>query len=55
MRIVRAVASQPGRRLAALPAGELAVEKVADEHLELAGKTRELSLFALTGMYISGE
>ena len=52
MRIVRAVASQPGRHLAALPAGGLAVEKMADEHLELAGKTRELSLYALTGMNI---
>ena len=52
MRIVLAVALQPGQRLAALPAGELAVEKVADERLELAGKTRELSLYVVTGMYI---
>jgi imidazolonepropionase-like amidohydrolase len=52
MQIVRAVASQPGRRLAALPGGELAVEKLVDEHLEHEGKTRDLSLYALTGMEI---
>jgi imidazolonepropionase-like amidohydrolase len=52
MRIVKAVASQPARQLAALPAGALAVEKVVDENLELAGKTRELSLYVLTGMSI---
>ena len=51
-RIIRAVASQPGRHLAALPAGELKVEKLADEHLELAGKTRDASLYALTGLTI---
>ena len=50
MRIVKAVASQPARQLAALPAGALAVEKVLDEHLELAGKTRDLSLYVVTGM-----
>ena len=52
MKIVRAVASQPGRRLAALPGGELAVEKIVDQHLELEGKTRDLSLYAVTGMEI---
>jgi hypothetical protein len=50
MRIIRAVALRAGRRLAALPGGQLAVEKVADEHLEAAGKIREVSLYALTGM-----
>jgi hypothetical protein len=53
MRIIRAVAQQAGRRLAALPAGQLAVEKVADEHIEADGKTRDVSLYALTGMDIS--
>ncbi|MGO9466604.1 MAG: amidohydrolase family protein [Isosphaeraceae bacterium] len=52
MRIVRAVALRPGRHLAALPGGELAVEKIADEHLEREGQTRELALYALTGMEI---
>ncbi len=52
MKIVRAVALQPGRHLAALPAGELAVEKLLDQHLELEGKTRDLSLYALTGLEI---
>jgi hypothetical protein len=49
-RIIRAVASRSERRLAALPAGELAVEKVADLPLELAGKARDVSLYALTGI-----
>jgi hypothetical protein len=52
MRIVRAVSLTPGRRLAALPAGELAVEKLAEDHLELEGKTRDVSLYALTGLDI---
>jgi Amidohydrolase family len=52
MKIVRAVALQPGRRLAALPSGELAVEKLRDEHIELAGKTRDVALYTLTGMEI---
>ena len=55
MRIIRAVASQPGQRLAALPAGELKVEKLADERVEASGKSRELSLYALTGMNIEPE
>jgi hypothetical protein len=52
MKIVRAVALQPGRRLAALPSGELAVLKLRDEHIELAGKTRDVALYTLTGMEI---
>jgi cytosine/adenosine deaminase-related metal-dependent hydrolase len=52
MRIVKAVASRPTRQLAALPAGALAVEKVVDEHLEFAGKTRELSIYVVTGISI---
>jgi hypothetical protein len=52
MRIVRAVALREGRHLAALPGGELAVEIIADEHLEIEGKTRDLSLYALTGKEI---
>ncbi len=52
MRIVRAAALQPGRHLAALPAGELTVEKIADVPLEHNGKTREVSLYALTGLEI---
>ena len=52
MRIIRAIASRPERRMAALPAGDLAVEKMADLHLELAGKTRDLSLYALTGISV---
>jgi hypothetical protein len=48
-RIVRAVALQPQRRLAALPGGELAVEKLTDEHLEMEGKVRDVSLYALKG------
>jgi Amidohydrolase family len=53
MRIVRAAAARPGGHIAALPAGELTVEKLADEHLELDGKTRDVSLYALTGMSIA--
>jgi cytosine/adenosine deaminase-related metal-dependent hydrolase len=53
MRIVRAAALRPGGRLALLPAGELTVQKVADEHLELAGKTRDVSLYVITGLSIA--
>jgi hypothetical protein len=51
-RIIRAVALQPKRHLAALPGGQLTVEKIADEHLEREGKNRDVSLYALTGMEI---
>jgi hypothetical protein len=50
-RIIRAVASQPAGRLAALPAGELAVEKVAGTDA-VAGFTlhRELELYVQAGI-----
>lgn len=50
-RIVRAVALTPGSRLKALPGGELEVEKVLDERVEVGGKTREISLYALKGLF----
>jgi Amidohydrolase family len=50
-RIVRAVALQPGRRLTALPAGELTVAKVLDERVESGGTTRDVSLYVLNGLY----
>src|SRR5262249_28187237 len=50
MGIMKAAAAQSGRRLAALPSGTLAVEKVADVHLEVSGQSRDVSLYALTGM-----
>src|SRR4051794_25363416 len=46
-RILRAAAARPGRRLPALPGGEVAVEKLLDERFELEGKVREVSLYAL--------
>jgi hypothetical protein len=50
VRIARAVALQPGRRMAALPGGELSVAKLLDDRFELGGKVREVSLYALTGI-----
>lgn len=47
--VVRAAALKPGGRLKALPGGELAVEKLVDERVEVGGKTREISLYALKG------
>jgi hypothetical protein len=52
MRAARAVALQPGRRLAAIPGGTLAVEKLVDEHLALGGQVREVSLYSVTGMEV---
>ncbi len=52
MRIVRAVALQPRRRLPTLPSGALSVEKLHDERLEFSGRTREVSLYAVTGVDI---
>jgi cytosine/adenosine deaminase-related metal-dependent hydrolase len=52
MRIVRAVALQPTHRLAALPGGAIAVDKLRDERLELDGKSRDVSLYAVTGVDI---
>jgi cytosine/adenosine deaminase-related metal-dependent hydrolase len=51
-RIARAVALQPGRKLAALPGGELGVEKLRDERFEVQGKVREVSLYALRGLTV---
>jgi len=48
-RVVRAVALQPGGKIKALPAGQLEVEKLADERVEVNGQTREISLYALKG------
>lgn len=50
-RIIRAVALQRGGRLNGLPGGELEVEKLADERVEQAGKAREISLYALKGLF----
>jgi cytosine/adenosine deaminase-related metal-dependent hydrolase len=52
MRVLRAVALQPKRRLAAIPGGSLAVEKLLDERFEREGKSRAVSLYALTGLDI---
>jgi hypothetical protein len=49
-RVVRAVALQPGKRLRALPGGELRVEKVLDHRVEAGGRTCDVSLYALTGL-----
>jgi imidazolonepropionase-like amidohydrolase len=49
-RIVRATALQPGQHIQALPGGELAAEKLVDEHLEVGGQTRDVALYALKGL-----
>lgn len=51
-RIARAAAMQPGGRIAALPGGELAVERLRDERVRIQGKAKYLSLFAITGQDI---
>jgi hypothetical protein len=48
--IVRALTKQPGGRLAALPAGELHVEKVATQTLESQGRSIQVALFNVTGL-----
>jgi hypothetical protein len=50
-RIVRAAALQSGGRIKALPAGELRVEKMLDETVEVEGKSQQVSLYALFGLY----
>ena len=50
-RIVRAAAVQPGRRLKALPGGELQVEKLLDEPVQVGDKSRDVSLYALKGLH----
>ena len=50
-RIVRAAAQKPEGKLKALPGGELAAEKILDERVESGGKTREISLHALKGLF----
>ncbi len=50
-RIARAIALQPGQRIAALPAGELSVEKLRDESLQLNGSRRDVSLYAVSGFF----
>ena len=50
-RIVGAVAQKPGKKLKALPGGELEVEKILDERVETGGKTRDISLYALKGLF----
>jgi hypothetical protein len=48
--IARAALRQPQGRIAALPGGELAITKVLDRSLQNGGRTREVSLYALTGL-----
>jgi cytosine/adenosine deaminase-related metal-dependent hydrolase len=50
MSIIRAAFSRPEKRMRALPAGEIAVEKVTELHLDSGAKTRDVALYALTGM-----
>jgi hypothetical protein len=50
-RVVRAVALQREKKLAALPGGVLVVEKLLDERIEVGKKTREVSLYSLKGLY----
>lgn len=48
--IVRALTKQPGGRLAALPGGELKVEKVTTQTLESDGRSVKVALFNVTGL-----
>ncbi len=52
-RIVRAALARPGQRIAALPGGTLSVEKLADERVREAGRSRDLSLYAIAGMDVA--
>jgi hypothetical protein len=49
--IARAIVLQPGLRISALPAGELSVEKLRDEHLQINGRRRDVSLYAVSGFF----
>ena len=48
-RIARAALTQPGGHIGALPAGELSVAKLHDEDVRVQGKTRSISLYAISG------
>lgn len=50
VRVARAAALQTAGRIAALPGGTLSAEKLRDERVEVGGKVREVSLYALTGL-----
>jgi len=50
-RVVRATALQPGGRLKALPGGELTVERMLEERVQAGGKTHQVSLYALKGLF----
>lgn len=47
--VVRAIARQPDKRLAALPAGELRIEKLATTTLESRDRRVPIALYSLTG------
>jgi hypothetical protein len=51
--LVRALGRAPGRRLAALPAGELTLQPVTESRLQSSGKTQLISLFAIKGLGFS--
>jgi hypothetical protein len=48
--IARAALAQPGGRIAALPQGELKIQKVGGTTLTAAAGTRAVSLYAITGI-----
>jgi len=48
--IARALLAAPGGRLAALPAGELSIERLAGTTLERDGEQRAVALYAIHGM-----
>ena len=48
-RIARATLKQPGGRITALPAGELFAKKLRDDVVRDKGKTKPISLYAITG------
>jgi imidazolonepropionase-like amidohydrolase len=48
--VAKAALAQPGGRIAALPQGELAIQKVGGTTLEGGGGARAVSLYAVTGI-----
>ncbi|HEY0767089.1 MAG TPA: hypothetical protein VGD47_03960, partial [Steroidobacteraceae bacterium] len=48
--IARAAMQRPQGRIAALPAGEIRVEKVLDARLEASGHTAPVALYGITGI-----
>jgi hypothetical protein len=48
--LVRAVTRQPGGRLAVLPAGEIAVERLAEARLSSGDRTQAAVLYAINGL-----